>query len=112
MGPRRALSIVCGPTPFHPRYPLLGFRVPFFSWGAAQRKYSAAAQGVRAAAGGTRSGGGYAQRQEVRAAAGGTRSGKGYAQRQYIRSSRHAVRRICFTQCAYNERLVLHLLLW
>ena len=93
MGPRRALYIVNGPAPFHPRYPLLGFRVPFFSWGSAQRKYSAAAQGVRAAAG-------------------GTRSGKGYAQRQDIRSSRHAVRRICRTQCAYNERLVLHLLLW
>ena len=26
---RRALRIACGPTPFHPRYPLLGFRVLF-----------------------------------------------------------------------------------
>ena len=24
---RRALRIACGPTPYHPRYPLLGFRV-------------------------------------------------------------------------------------
>ncbi len=54
------------------------FRVPFFSWGSAQRKYSAAAQR-------------YAQRLGV------TRSGKGYTQRQDIRSSRHAVRRICYT---------------
>ena len=40
-GPRRALYIVNGPTPFHPRYPLLGFRVPFLIRGIALLHFKA-----------------------------------------------------------------------
>ena len=54
-GPRRALYIVCGPTPYHPHYPLLGFRVPFFFKHAADSRGYAQRLGERAAAGGTRS---------------------------------------------------------